>query len=116
MGIGRLEGMERCIDETKSGFDIALSQAHCHGKLQKTQWGSDRKLWKSKIEGFGNRRSKKIQGFGNALSELGSNGGADIAASKKNTRKERPENPINILINFLIIEKERYQPSTDYVS
>ncbi|VDO98357.1 unnamed protein product [Heligmosomoides polygyrus] len=27
--------------------------------------------------------------------------------------KERPENPIDFLINFLIKEKERYQPSTE---
>ncbi|WKY11691.1 hypothetical protein Q1695_003342 [Nippostrongylus brasiliensis] len=30
--------------------------------------------------------------------------------------KERPENPIDFLINFLIKEKERYQPSTENVS
>uniref|UniRef100_A0A0K0DHB8 Dosage compensation protein dpy-30 n=1 Tax=Angiostrongylus cantonensis TaxID=6313 RepID=A0A0K0DHB8_ANGCA len=30
--------------------------------------------------------------------------------------KERPESPIDFLINFLIKEKERYQPSTENVS
>ncbi|VDO53074.1 unnamed protein product [Haemonchus placei] len=30
--------------------------------------------------------------------------------------KDRPENPIDFLINFLIKEKERYQPSTENVS
>ncbi|PIO70544.1 hypothetical protein TELCIR_07600 [Teladorsagia circumcincta] len=110
-----LEGLERCIDETKSGSD--------GDDIEIYRYFSGTLLWKASENSMGlrskalktedRRRSKVLEML---CPELGSNGGADIAATLGTLAKERHENPIDILIKFLIMEKGRYQPSTDYVS